>query len=74
WQGNGVDEIGVDSKTGREIIGIDKNYYRPTEVDQLLGNPAKAKEKLRWKAKTNFEDLVKIMIHADWEKVKKREY
>jgi len=74
WQGNGVDEIGVDSKTGREIIGIDKNYYRPTEVDQLLGNPAKAKEKLRWKAKTNFEDLVKIMIHADWEKVKKRGY
>jgi GDPmannose 4,6-dehydratase len=74
WLGSGSDEKGINVKTGKQIIGIDKNYYRPTEVDQLLGNPIKAKEKLDWEATTSFEDLVKIMVHADWKKVKKRGY
>ena len=74
WQGIGKDEIGVDSKTGKQIIGIDEKYYRPTEVDQLLGDASKAKEKLCWQSKTSFEELVKIMVHADWEKVKRRGY
>ena len=74
WQGNREDEIGVDSKTGREIIGIDEKYYRPTEVEQLLGDATKAKEMLGWEHKTSFEDLVKTMIHADWKKVKRRGY
>jgi len=74
WQGKRENEIGIDSKTGKKIIGIDKKYYRPAEVDQLLGDATKAKEKLGWEAKTSFEDLVKTMVHADWEKVKRRGY
>ena len=74
WQGTGENEMGVDSKTGRKIIGIDKKYYRPTEVEQLLGDAKKAKEELGWQPKTCFEELVNIMVHADWEKVKKRGY
>ena len=72
WQGCGEEEIGIDSKTGKRIIGINKNYYRPTEVDQLLGDATKAKKELGWEPKTSFEELVKIMIHSDWEKVKCR--
>ena len=74
WQGTGENEMGVDSETGRKIIGIDKKYYRPTEVEQLLGDAKKAKEELGWQPKTSFEDLVKIMVHADWAKVKKHGY
>jgi len=72
WQGRGEKEIGTNRKTGKKIIGIDEKYYRPTEVDQLLGDPTKAKEKLGWETKTSFEELIKIMVHSDWEKVKKR--
>ena len=72
WQGCGEEEIGIDSKTGKRIIGINKNYYRPTEVDQLLGDATKAKEKLGWEPKTGFKKLVKTMVHSDWEKVKRR--
>ena len=74
WQGTGENEMGVDSETGRKIIGIDKKYYRPTEVEQLLGDAKKAKEELGWQPKTSFCDMVKIMVHADWKKVKKRSY
>lgn len=56
-------------KTGDKIITIDPNYYRPTEVELLIGNPAKAEKLLGWKAKTKFEDLVSVMIGADLEKV-----
>lgn len=72
WQDSGLDEKGINAETGKQIIGIDENYYRPTEVDQLLGDASKAKEKLGWVSKTSFNDLVRIMVHADWEKVKKR--
>jgi GDPmannose 4,6-dehydratase len=68
WQGMGVDEVGVDSATGTVLIEIDIRYYRPTEVELLLGNPTKAKEKLGWKAKIGFKDLVKIMIRNDQRK------
>ena len=74
WKGTGENEMGVNSKTGRKIIGIDKKYYRPTEVKHVLGDAKKAKEELGWQPKTSFGDLVKIMVHADWEKVKKRGY
>ena len=74
WKGHGKDEIGIDAQTGVKIIGIDKKYYRPTEVEQLLGDATKAKKELGWEAKTSFEDLVKIMVHSDWKKVKKRGY
>jgi len=74
WQGTGEDEIGIDSRSGKKIILIDEKYYRPTEVKQLLGDATKAKEKLGWEPKTSFIDLVKIMVNADLEKVKRKGY
>jgi len=72
WKGNGTDEKGVLKSTGKEVIGVDPRYFRPTEVDILIGNPAKAKEILNWQPKTKFSDLVKIMVKADFAKAKKR--
>ena len=74
WQGAGEGEVGIDSKTGDEIINIDKKYYRPTEVEELLGDATKAKDKLGWVPKTSFEELVKIMVNADLEKVRLKGY
>ncbi len=71
WQGTGVDEIGVDTQTGKTIIKINPKYFRPTEVDLLLGNPAKAKEKLGWEASIKFADLAKRMAKADFELMQK---
>jgi GDPmannose 4,6-dehydratase len=65
WQGSGVDETGVDTITGRTIVRIDPRYFRPAEVDILIGNPAKAKQKLGWEPTVKFEELVKIMMDAD---------
>ena len=70
WQGKGLNEKGIDKKSGKTIIEISKAYFRPAEVDLLLGDPRKAKRKLKWKPKTKFEDLVKIMTEADFEKEK----
>jgi len=69
WQGSGVDEIGVDRLTGNTVIRINPKYYRPTEVDILLGDPTKAHKKLGWKAQTSFKGLVEIMMKADLEEV-----
>ena len=72
WLGDGVDEKGYDKKTGKAIVEVDPKYFRPAEVDQLLGNPAKAKAKLGWNPqKTSFENLVKIMVQHDMKFVKK---
>jgi GDPmannose 4,6-dehydratase len=65
WKGKGVNEKGIEKKTGRVIIEIDPQYFRPTEVDLLLGDASKAKKVLGWKAKTKFCDLVKLMVEAD---------
>ncbi len=65
WRGSGVDEVGVDGRTGAELVKVDPRYFRPTEVELLLGNPAKAKAKLGWSYKTAFPDLVKEMVKAD---------
>lgn len=67
WQGQGVDEIGIDSETGNTIIRINPRFFRPTEVDLLLGNPAKAKEKLNWQPTTTFTTLAQKMARADYE-------
>ena len=61
-------------KKGETLIAIDPAYYRPTEVDLLIGDPSKAKKVLGWKAKTKFEDLVKLMIKSDMDKVLRRGY
>ena len=74
WQGKGIDEIGIDSNSGKKIICVDKKYFRPTEVDQLLGDPSKAFKRLNWKPKTKLKDLVKIMIRSDLDKVNRRGY
>lgn len=71
WKGKGVEEKGVDVKTGKVMVEIDPNYYRPTEVDLLVGDNTKAKQLLDWQPKVKFEELVKIMAKADWEKVQK---
>jgi GDPmannose 4,6-dehydratase len=65
WQGSGAEEKGVDRKTGRTLVALDPRYLRPTEVELLIGDPTKAKEKLGWVPKTTFEELVKIMVRAD---------
>lgn len=74
WKGKNENETGRDSKTGKVVIEIDKNYFRPTEVDLLIGDPSKAKEKLGWIPKVTFEELVKIMVKADIEMVQKKGY
>jgi len=61
WQGEGLDEIGIDTKTGKTVIAVDPRYFRPTEVETLLGDPTKAKTILGWQPKTTFDDLVKEM-------------
>ena len=74
WKGEGANEKGLSKNDGRVIVEIDPKYYRPSEVDLLVGNPAKAEKKLGWKAKTRFEDLVRIMVMADVERVRKKGY
>ncbi|MBF05488.1 GDP-mannose 4,6-dehydratase [bacterium] len=66
WQGEGVNEIGIDKKTGKTIVAINPRYFRPAEVDILLGDARKAKEKLNWEAKTKFKDLVEVMVDSDY--------
>ncbi|OQX94369.1 MAG: GDP-mannose 4,6-dehydratase [Rickettsiaceae bacterium 4572_127] len=70
WEGEGVDEKGFDSKTGKLLVDVNPTYFRPTEVDLLLGNPKKAFEKLGWKHETPFEELVKEMVQSDLEALK----
>ena len=66
WRGTGVDEQGVDRKTGRVLVAVDPAYFRPTEVEQLLGNPAKAVRELGWNPQqTSFEELVRRMVDSD---------
>ncbi|HEY6643545.1 GDP-mannose 4,6-dehydratase [Povalibacter sp.] len=71
WRGNGVEEQGVDATTSRTIVKVDPRYFRPTEVDTLLGDPAKAKQKLGWVAEVSFQQLVDEMIDADLESAKR---
>lgn len=70
WQGKGVDERGVDKKTKKEVIFVDKNYFRPTEVESLLGDASKARSKLGWQPKISFEELIKEMIKSDVDEAK----
>ena len=69
WQGSGVEETGIDDASGRTIVRIDPRYFRPTEVDLLLGNPAKARRVLGWNHTTSFDELVREMVQADLARV-----
>lgn len=65
WKGEGLEEKGIDKKTGKVLIEIDPKYFRPAEVDLLIGDSSKAREKLNWQPKVNFKDLVKMMVESD---------
>lgn len=65
WQGEGAEETGTDTSTGKVVVQVDPRYFRPTEVDLLLGDPSKAREKLGWTAKHSLSDLVRDMMDAD---------
>jgi GDPmannose 4,6-dehydratase len=74
WEGTGVDEKGIDVKTGKVLVEVDPKYFRPAEVEQLLGDPTKAKTVLGWNpTKTSFEELVKIMVREDMKLVAKED-
>ncbi len=65
WRGKDVDETGVDSKSGKTVVRIDPTYFRPTEVDLLIGDASKARQKLGWAPKISFAQLVKEMVAGD---------
>ncbi|GAB3371512.1 GDP-mannose 4,6-dehydratase [Azotobacter armeniacus] len=65
WKGEGEHEQGIDTATGKVIVAVNPKFYRPAEVDMLIGNPAKAKEKLDWEPKTSLEELCRMMVQAD---------
>jgi GDPmannose 4,6-dehydratase len=71
WEGDGINEKGINAANGKTIVAVDPRYFRPTEVDALLGDPTKGKDKLGWEPKVSFENLVKEMAQADLEDAKK---
>ena len=70
WEGEGMDEVGRDRKSGKVIVKIDKDFYRPTDPMCLLGDPTKSKKKLGWSPRTSFEELVELMVKADLDAIK----
>jgi GDPmannose 4,6-dehydratase len=71
WQGNGIGEVGIDTVTGRTIVRVDPRYFRPTEVESLLGDASKAAEKLGWTPEVSFAELVAEMIESDLDLAKR---
>lgn len=65
WVGSGIEEKGIDSKTGRVLVEVDPRYFRPTEVDLLVGDATKARQKLGWQPKVTFDELVRMMVESD---------
>jgi GDPmannose 4,6-dehydratase len=71
WQGDGVDEVGIDAVTGRKLVRVDPRYFRPTEVETLLGDATKARQKLGWSAEVSFSELVAEMVESDLDLAKR---
>ena len=71
WENSGVDEIGKRADTGQVVIKIDQRYFRPTEVEQLLGDASKARKKLKWEPKVSLSELISEMIKEDSHEAKK---
>lgn len=71
WKGNGIDEVGIDATTGKSIVFVDPRYFRPAEVDILVGDATKALHMLGWKPKVTFTELVKLMVQADCAELQK---
>ncbi len=73
WEGEGVNEKGINMANGKIIVAVDPKYFRPTEVETLLGDPSKAKKNLGWEPQVCFEELVREMTQSDLEEAKKDE-
>jgi GDPmannose 4,6-dehydratase len=73
WQGEGINETGADATTGKVIVKVDPRYFRPTEVETLLGDPSKAKQKLGWTPKITFDELVSEMVREDYKSAQRDE-
>jgi GDPmannose 4,6-dehydratase len=73
WQGEGIDERGIDAETGRTLVAVDPRYFRPTEVHELLGDAAKARDVLGWKPRVTFGELVRRMVVADLREAEKEQ-
>lgn len=71
WEGEGVNEVGKDRKTGKTLVQVDPRYFRPTEVDMLLGDPEKARTRLGWRPRVSFDQLVEMMVNEDLEEARK---
>ena len=74
WEGKGIDEKGIDTETGKVLVEIDPRYFRPTEVELLIGDPTKAYKALGWKPKVQLPELVKMMVENDLNLAKKEQY
>ncbi len=74
WEGSGIEEIGKDAATGNALVKVDANYFRPTEVDFLLGDPAKARNELGWEPSISFQELVRLMVQEDLKIAEKDAY
>lgn len=70
WRGEGLNEVGIDDASGKELVKVDPRYFRPTEVDILMGDPSKARSKLGWKHKVKFDDLVAEMVTSDLDAIR----
>jgi GDPmannose 4,6-dehydratase len=71
WRGSGVDEAGIDTATGRQVVHVNPAFYRPAEVDRLVGNPEKARRELDWEPRTALEELCRMMVEADLARVER---
>jgi GDPmannose 4,6-dehydratase len=69
WRGTGVDEVGVERASGREIVRVNRTYFRPAEVDVLIGDASRARRELGWSPKVSFPELVEAMCRADLKRV-----
>jgi GDPmannose 4,6-dehydratase len=74
WEGKGIDEKGIDSGSGKVLVEIDPRYFRPAEVELLIGDPSKAKARLGWEPKVQLPELVKMMVKSDMELAQKEQY
>ena len=74
WAGSGINEVGINRNNKKVVIRINKNYYRPTDVNILKGDFSRAKKELEWEPKTTLNNLIKLMVNADLEKINKRRY
>ena len=73
WEGSGINEVGIDQNTNKVIIKINPRFFRPAEVDLLIGDNTKARKILGWEPKIKFKELVKIMVESDLKKLKNHE-